>query len=792
MPIIWGTDAGETLAGGADNDEVYGGGGDDSVAGLDGADTLSGGAGNDTLDGGAGVDNLSDGNGSGRLIGGPGFDFIAITWSSLTQGDAAFIDAGEDGAYIRLSLSTGWATATVLGSAAADQIYHSGNIGGVIDAGGGADLVVVTDPFSNNPYRHAARQTVTVTLGSGADQLRYNYSEAGLTLTVTDFQPGNTGDRLLFDIGSRILGWDGQTNPFSAGYVRLIQSGADVVLQLDGDAGGTVSSFLDILRFKNVSASAFTAFNMFDYAPNGAPPAGSAIVGTETHDDLRGTVGADSIVGLGGLDELLGLGGSDTLDGGADMDALHGGTGDDSLVGGAGNDDLTGDDNVDSSGGADTLIGGDGRDFLNGGIANDRLFGDAGVDQMYGGKGDDWLSGGDDGDRLSGEEGSDTLEGGDGDDWLEGGSGADTLAGGGGGDTFAQIGFHTAFTEADIDVITDWSPFDTLRYLTNTGSDTGGAYVEITAADLFAALAEANRLIAARTAVYVAAQIGADVMVFAYAAQFGAQATEGTLLKNRSLADISVANVYGATVTSTPGEPGTPGNDNAALSEGADSYSAGAGDDTVSGLGGNDQITGGAGNDQVLAGPGNDSVSDLSGSNYLRGDEGNDVIEGGSGFDDINGNIGSDIAWGGLGDDWVVGGKDNDALYGQSGNDIVYGNLGNDTCDGGDGDDVVRGGQQDDVINGGAGNDYMSGDRDSDTVTGGAGADLFHTFGEAGLDRVTDFNLAEGDRVMLDPGTSYTLAQIGADTVIDMVGGGQMVLVGVQLSTLTPGWIFGA
>jgi len=33
---------------------------------------------------------------------------------------------------------------------------------------------------------------------------------------------------------------------------------------------------------------------------------------------------------------------------------------------------------------------------------------------------------------------------------------------------------------------------------------------------------------------------------------------------------------------------------------------------------------------------------------------------------------------------------------------------------------------------------------------------------------------------------------VGADTVIDMTGGGQMVLVGVQMSTLTAGWIFGA
>ena len=46
--------------------------------------------------------------------------------------------------------------------------------------------------------------------------------------------------------------------------------------------------------------------------------------------------------------------------------------------------------------------------------------------------------------------------------------------------------------------------------------------------------------------------------------------------------------------------------------------------------------------------------------------------------------------------------------------------------------------------------------------------------------------------MLLDAGTTYTVAQVGADTVINMAGGGQMVLVGVQMCTLTGDWIFGA
>jgi Ca2+-binding RTX toxin-like protein len=214
-----------------------------------------------------------------------------------------------------------------------------------------------------------------------------------------------------------------------------------------------------------------------------------------------------------------------------------------------------------------------------------------------------------------------------------------------------------------------------------------------------------------------------------------------------------------------------------------------AGDDTLRGSDRTDFIRAFAGNDTVSAAGGDDTIVDSSGANYLRGEDGNDSVAGGIGFDDINGNMGNDTAAGGSGEDWVVGGKDNDSLDGGAGHDLVYGNLGGDTCEGGDGNDIVRGGQDNDVVRGGAGNDYVSGDRGDDTMTGGPGADIFHSFGEAGIDRVTDFTMAEGDRVQLDAGTTYTVAQVGADTIISMPGGGQMILVGVQMSTLQPGWL---
>ena len=193
----------------------------------------------------------------------------------------------------------------------------------------------------------------------------------------------------------------------------------------------------------------------------------------------------------------------------------------------------------------------------------------------------------------------------------------------------------------------------------------------------------------------------------------------------------------------------------------------------------------------LQGGSGTDTITAMSGSNYLRGGDGNDSIQGGSGFDDINGNKGDDTIDGGSGGgDWLVGGQGNDLISAHAGQNILYGNLGNDTLHAGSGGELMRGGQGDDSITGGIGNDWISGDRGSDTMSGGAGADVFHSFSGAGLDVVLDFNAMQGDRVQLDPGTGYTASQMGADTVVDMGGGDELILKNVQLSSLPQGWIF--
>jgi serralysin len=205
-------------------------------------------------------------------------------------------------------------------------------------------------------------------------------------------------------------------------------------------------------------------------------------------------------------------------------------------------------------------------------------------------------------------------------------------------------------------------------------------------------------------------------------------------------------------------------------------------------LSGADSILGSEAVDRMHGYAGNDTISGGGADDFLRGEDGNDLIHGGVGFDDTHGNKGEDTIYGGLGPDWVVGGQDNDLLFGDDGADIVYGNLGVDLLYGGGGGDWVRGGQGDDSLSGDAGDDWMSGDRGSDTVSGGAGADIFHVIVDAGIDRVIDFNRAEGDRVQVESG-AWTTAQVAGDVVITLSGGGQMILVGVQLVSLSGDWI---
>ena len=129
---------------------------------------------------------------------------------------------------------------------------------------------------------------------------------------------------------------------------------------------------------------------------------------------------------------------------------------------------------------------------------------------------------------------------------------------------------------------------------------------------------------------------------------------------------------------------------------------------------------------------------------------------------------------GGPGPDVLVGGRRGEFILGRAGDDVI---------EGGDGADIIRAGAGDDTVDGGAGADWISGDRGDDILRGGPGPDTFVTRDGVGTDRVLDFSVAEGDRVLVEPGVAWELRQEGDDAVI-VTQGGKLVLVGVRADTL--------
>ncbi len=215
-----------------------------------------------------------------------------------------------------------------------------------------------------------------------------------------------------------------------------------------------------------------------------------------------------------------------------------------------------------------------------------------------------------------------------------------------------------------------------------------------------------------------------------------------------------------------------------AVSSAAEAITGTAGDDVLA-------SAGTAPTTSIYGGAGADTISGGSTYSYLRGEDGNDLIIAKAGFNDMNGNAGNDTIYGGPGSDWLAGGKDDDLLIAGSGpNQVLYGNMGNDSLVGGPGGDTLRGGQGNDTIIGGSGNDWIAGDKGDDVIYGGRGADSFHVFAGTGTDWIADFNSAEGDRVVLDAGLTYTVSYDGANMIISLNTGDRVVLAGVNPATV--------
>jgi Ca2+-binding RTX toxin-like protein len=402
-------------------------------------------------------------------------------------------------AYVRTNSET--LSDTITGTAADDLLL--GAKGDDVISGG-----------DGNDYIWGGEGVDTLTGGGGRDRFAFHATWATGD-TVTDFQGGFFGDLIDLSVIAARYNWSLSLDLFANGYVRFLQDGADIRVQVDTDGGG--AEFVDLTRLSNVDASSLGVANLVtelsagqDLKPAPTPSAaaaGGTVYGTEGNDVFYASTQYPSLIGNGGDDLLFGSAGNNALDGGAGNDALVGEGGNDMLDGGSGADWLeggTGDDIYVIDNTADAVIEQTGSGFdtiqtsislasplaenvealtligaalnASGNALDNVIIGNSAANKLYAGDGQDVVSGEGGNDRLYGEAGEDRLSGGDGNDTLYGGDGNDILLGNAGADVLSgSLGYDTAsYADSETGVVAD---------LASSSANAGGA-----AGDVFSSI----------------------------------------------------------------------------------------------------------------------------------------------------------------------------------------------------------------------------------------------------------------------------------------------------------------
>ena len=186
--------------------------------------------------------------------------------------------------------------------------------------------------------------------------------------------------------------------------------------------------------------------------------------------------------------------------------------------------------------------------------------------------------------------------------------------------------------------------------------------------------------------------------------------------------------------------------------------------------------------------PNNDAIAGGTGKDIIRGGDGDDIIAGNDEADRLHGDGGNDVLDGGSDNDFLEGGTDNDNIEGGTGNDFLLGGTGQDTLTGGDGSDVLMGGDGDDILDGGASGDRLGGFAGNDifVLTKGDIENTIYDFEDnsdkIGLELSSFTNKSVAD--VLD-NNELTIAQIGADVVLNSGGGPLAIVYNANMSNFT-------
>jgi Ca2+-binding RTX toxin-like protein len=709
---------------------------------------LTGGAGDDwlgaafvsqaNLSGGDGVDSLTVSNvRSATLVGGAGIDTLTVNSyqsSQNTDGDARLnktysLDGGDDNDILNVSsnnyIGSGQTSVALLGGLGNDRLSvtdsmagDTGNQGqnyGVaianLNGGDGDDILSVggvlkatlTGGAGADAFMLTAQQYRTLLEGTRAFA-QTNGTNAAVTadpVIITDFTVGVGGDVLDYSdlLRNGALTYDG-SNPFSTGYLKLEQSGANTLVLFDADGtAGAAETPVALAVLQNVSASTLAASN---FNPNYPPDGSMTITPTAGNDSLTGTSGNDTLTGLGGDDTLTGGLGNDSLDGGDGIDTASyaSATAGISLNLGLASAQVT------AGAGTDTLLN---IENLIGGNFNDVFTGTSAANRLEGGLGND---------ILQGAAGNDIVDAGDGDDEIVGGDGAgnDTYIGGAGIDT---VRYTSAITGITVNLTLGTASGNEIGNDTLTGIENilGGQ-----AGDILQGDGQAN-LIDGHT--------GNDTL----------NGGDGNDQLN-----------------------GNNGHDTLSGGTGSDTLSGGAGDDSLIGgsdldyadySGAITGVTVNLSTGRAIGADGHDILSGIEGivgsafADRLTGDASDNILRGIAGEDTLDGGAGGDTADYSSASGAVNANLNTRSSSGADGNDLFI-NIEN-----------LTGSSHGDTLTGSTGANVLRGLAGNDTLTGDAGADRF-VYGATGngLDTITD--LGADDQIVIQSALA-ALAVVGGD-----------------------------
>ncbi|AOE87663.1 cadherin-like domain-containing protein [Pseudomonas sp. TCU-HL1] len=216
-----GTDAYKNMEG------VIGSRNNDNLTGSSGNDILRGGSGNDVLDGGAGSDLLDLSDATAAL------NFTLVQSNSNTVVDLSTVGLGSD-TYKNMEGLIGSAfNDSLTGSGGADEL-RGGAGNDTLNGGTGIDVL------------YGGLGADVLIGGGGADLFRYNnLSEA--EDRIADYSAAQ-GDKLDFSVllGTSLL------PQAIANYVKAVQVGSDISVQVDVDGNGAGATFVEIVTITGV------------------------------------------------------------------------------------------------------------------------------------------------------------------------------------------------------------------------------------------------------------------------------------------------------------------------------------------------------------------------------------------------------------------------------------------------------------------------------------------------------------------------------------------------------------